>query len=200
MLAEGRPHPVVGNQRLTQLYRHLSPAPVPAPCPSSDPSITARRHQRPLRDLRSQFGPQPLQDGSAALAQSVGFHAVFRLGLRRGGVALLPANAIEDDLDATSRTVTWIDIEAAPDDNPRYDAPGLKTALSRHQLPVPQELVHMADASRKGRRLSLRAINQTLATATAALSEPARRSPEKQGLSSVSCRDATPRCALHCDL
>lgn len=197
--------------RLERLYSQLSPAPVRAPPPirALPPTV--------IDDLYAIFDPasdrNPFKTETLRWRNLLVFMLLLRLGLRRGEAALLSANAIKDDTDPTSgQSVTWIDVETAPDDDPRYEEPGLKTAFSRRQLPVPQELPLLADMyvqnyrgrthyphllmSQKGRPLSLRAMNEIFETATEALSETARRSLEKQRLSSVSCHDLRHTCAV----
>lgn len=198
-------------QRLQRLYSQLSPAPVRAPPPirALPPAV--------IDDLYAIFDPRsdrnPFKTEAQRWRNLLVFMLLLRLGLRRGEAVLLAANAIKDEIDPTSsQTVTWIDVEAVPDEDPRYEEPGLKTALSRRQLPVPQEISLLADAyvqnyrgrthypqmlmSQKRRPLSLRAISEIFETATTALSMVARRSLEKQGLSSVSCHDLRHTCAV----
>jgi integrase len=198
-------------QRLESLYSQLSPAPVRAPPPirALPPAV--------INDLYAIFDPgsarNPFKTEKQRWRNLLLFMLLLRLGLRRGEAGLLAANAIKDDIDLTSgQTVTWIDVEPTTDEDPRYEQPGLKTALSRRQLPVPQEIVLLTDVyvqnyrertrypqllmSQKHRPLSLRMISEVFEAATAALSEPARKSLEKQGLTSVSCHDLRHTCAV----
>jgi integrase len=198
-------------QRLVCLYSQLSPVPVRAPPPirALPPAV--------VNDLYAIFAPQsdrnPFKTETQRWRNLLVFMLLLRLGLRRGEAALLAANAIKDDIDPTSgRSVTWIDVEGVPDEDPRYEQPGLKTALSRRQLPVPQEIMLLTNTyvqnyrgrthypqmlmSQKRRPLSLRSINEIFETATMALSAQARSSLEKQGVSSVSCHDLRHTCAV----
>lgn len=197
--------------RLERLYSQLSPAPTTAPPPirALPPAV--------IEDLYAIFDPHsdrnPFKSEALRWRNLLIFMLLLRLGLRRGEAAILAANAIKDDTDpATGNTVIWIDVEGVPDEDPRYEQPGLKTVLARRQLPVPQEIAFLSDAyvqnyrgrthhpfllmSQKRLPISLRAMNEVFETATAALSDPARRSLEKQGLSGVSCHDLRHTCAV----
>lgn len=197
--------------RLGRMYSQLSPTPVrtPPPVRALPPAV--------IDDLYAIFDPasdrNPFKTETLRWRNLLVFMLLLRLGLRRGEAALLSANAIKDDIDPTSgQTVTWIDVEGAADEDPRYEEPGLKTPLSRRQLPVPQEVLLLADMyvqnyrqrthypqlliSQKARPLSLRAMNEIFEIATEALSDQARRSLEKQRLSSVSCHDLRHTCAV----
>ncbi|MDX2387960.1 hypothetical protein GHK29_34030 [Sinorhizobium medicae] len=91
-----------------------------------------------------------------------------------------------------------MDVEETDDGDPRYEQPGLKTETSRRQLPLPQEIVDLAQfyirnyrgranyphllISQKGKPLSLRSLNEIFEAATKALSDDAKKSFQKQGL------------------
>mgnify|MGYP005817247343 CR=1 FL=1 len=197
--------------RLDRLYGQLRPTPLTAPPPvrALPPAV--------IDDLYAIFDPgskrNPFKTEALRWRNLLVFMLLLRLGIRRGEAALLPANAIKDDVDpATGRAVVWINVEGVPDDDPRYEQPGLKTVLSRRQLPVPEEMPLLLDMyvqnyrgrthypyllmSQKRRPISLRAMNEIFETATRALSDSARRSLEKQGLSNVSCHDLRHTCAV----
>ena len=198
-------------QRLERMYSQLTPAPVrvPPPIRALPPAV--------IDDLYAIFDPasdrNPFKTKTQRWRNLLVFMLLLRLGLRRGEAALLAANAVKDDTDPMSgKIVMWIDVEAVPDEDPRYEQPGLKTALSRRQLPVPQEILLLTDVyvqnyrgrthypqmlmSQKRRPLSLRMISEIFETATAELSEKARKSLQKQGLTSVSCHDLRHTCAV----
>jgi integrase len=104
-----------------------------------------------INDLYAIFDPRsdrnPFKTETQRWRNLLVFMLLLRLGLRRGEASLLAANAIKDDIDPTfGQTVTWIDVEVVPDEDPRYEEPGLKTARSRRQLPVRQEILLLADA------------------------------------------------------
>lgn len=197
-------------RRLEQLYSQVTPSAVRSPPPirALPPPV--------INDLCSIFDPESSRNPFKTEAQRwrnlLIFMLLLRLGLRRGEVALLAVNAIKDEPDPSGRTVTWINVEAVRDEDPRYEIPGMKTALSRRQIPIPQEIVLLTDAyirnyrgrthhpqllmSQKRRPLSLRTINEIFENATTALSEPARRCLEKQGISGISCHDLRHTCAV----
>jgi integrase len=170
-----------------------------------------------INDLYAIFDPgsarNPFKTKKQRWRNLLLFMLLLRLGLRRGEAGLLPADAIKDDTDLTSgKQVTWINVEPTTDEDPRYEQPGLKTALSRRQLPVPQEIVLLTDMyvqnyrerthypqllmSQKRRPLSLRMISEVFEVATEALSDAALKSLQKQGLTSVSCHDLRHTCAV----
>lgn len=197
--------------RLDRMFGQLSPAPVRAPPPirALPPAV--------IDDLYAVFSPgadrNPFKSEALRWRNLLVFMLLLRFGLRRGEAALLSVNAIKEDFNPTTgRNVVWLDVEGVPDKDPRCGEPSLKTVLARRQLPVPHELTLLWDRyiqnyrgqaiyahllmSQKGKPLSLRALNEIFETATNALSDEARRSLEKQGLTSVSCHDLRHTCAV----
>jgi integrase len=196
--------------RLETLYRQLRPNPKapPPPIRALPPSV--------IEDLYEIFNPDsprnPFKTKTQRWRNLLIFMLLLRLGLRRGESALLLTNSFKEDFDpSTGKTVTWLDVQQTGDDDPRYEEPSLKTANSRRQLPVQQELLHLAKyvrtlrgavnyphllISQKSRPLSLRSISEVFETATVSLSRNARKSLEKQGLSTVSCHDLRHTCAV----
>lgn len=190
--------------RLDTLYRQLAPNPEkPAP---------PVRALSPLvvEDLYEIFNPQsprnPFKTEALRWRNLLIFMLLLRLGLRRGEAALLSTTSFKEDFDPVAgKTVHWLDVEETDDDDPRYEQPGLKTAPSRRQLPLALEIIEVEQRysqnyrgrgnypqllmSQKAKPLSLRSFNEIFETATAALSDEAKKSLLKQGLQGVSCHD-----------
>jgi integrase len=133
------------------------------------------------------------------------FMLLLRLGLRRSEAALLLTRSFKEDFDPVAgKKVHWLDVEQTDEFDPRYEKPSLKTASSRRQLPIQQEIVVLFQnvgnhphnssyphllISQKRKPLSLRSISEIFEVATTALSDQAIKSLEKQGLQGVSCHD-----------
>lgn len=200
-------------RRLSQLYGQLSPAPVRAPVPiRALPPVV-------IEDLYEIFNPSsdrnPFRTEAQRWRNLLVFTLLLRMGLRRGEAAILLRNAIEDEDDPSTGEKTYrLTVEGTADDDvdPRREPPGLKTFLAVRQLPVPLELVAIFERyganyrgrtyhpqllmSQKRNPISLRALSEIFEIATQALSEPARRALNKQGLSSVSGHDLRHTCAV----
>jgi integrase len=197
--------------RMDSLFGRFIPNPVrpPSPIRALSPAV--------VDDLYAIFDPRsnrnPFKTEALRWRNLLIFMLLLRLGLRRGEAALLVANSIKDDLDpSTGKTVVWMDVDTTADDDPRYIPPGLKTARSKRQLPVPEEILLLSGKylqnyrgkhyspfllmSQKGTPLSLRAISEVFEIASRALSERARKSLEQQGLLTVSCHDLRHTCAV----
>jgi integrase len=197
--------------RLETFYRQLVPNPKlpPQPIRALPPSV--------VEDMYEIFDPtsrrNPFKTEELRWRNLLIFMLLLRLGLRRGETALLVTNSFKEDFDPTTgNIVVWLDVRQTDDEDPRYEAPGLKTAASRRQIPVQQELLRLANTyiqnyrvaagypqlliSQKSRPLSLRSISEVFEVATASLSPEARKSLEKQGLSSVSCHELRHTCAV----
>jgi integrase len=137
------------------------------------------------------------------------FLLLLHLGLRRGEVALLPADAVKDDFNpATGEVRCWLNVDETPyedEEDPRYDAPGLKTAHSRRQVPVSEQVVKVFDTvvqdHRRGvthsylmwsqwrKPLALRSLHRVFETVTAQLSPLAQKALADQGKDGVSAHD-----------
>lgn len=193
-----------GLRRLERLYGQLSPTP---------PSTRAPLRALPalvIEDLWEQFDPtsprNPFRSAPLRWRNLLIFLLLLHLGLRRGEVGLLPANAIKDEFDpSTGEDRYWINVEPSPDFDPRYEAPGLKTETARRQLPVSQEILKVHDiyvrnyrakgrhpfliTSQQARPLSLRAFGYVFEVVTANLTATARRALENRRLDSVSAHD-----------
>ena len=194
----------LGLRRLERLYGQLSPTP---------PSTRAPLRALPalvIEDLWEQFDPtsarNPFRSTPLQWRNLLIFLLLLHLGLRRGEVGLLPANAIKDEFDpAAGEERYWINVEPSADFDPRYEAPGLKTETARRQLPISHEILKVHDVyvqnyrakgshpflitSQQARPLSLRAFGYVFETVTANLTSPARRSLESRRLDSVSAHD-----------
>jgi len=144
------------------------------------------------------------------------FLLLLHLGLRRGEALILPADAVKDDYDPVSGELRyWLNVDETPydDEDPRYDAPGLKTEHSRRQLPVSREIVTVADVvvtsyrgrpghaylltSQKGGPLAARSLHEVFERVTGHLSGRARRALADRGSAGVSAHDLRHTCAVH---
>ncbi len=193
-----------GLRRLERLYGQLSPTPASTRTPlRALPAVV-------IEDLWQQFDPtstrNPFRNPALRWRNFLIFLLLLHLGLRRGEVGLLPANAIKDEFDPTTGADRyWINVEPSLDFDPRYEAPGLKTETARRQLPISQEILKVHDlyvrnyrtkgrhpfliTSQQARPLSLRAFGYVFETVTANLTAPARRGLEHRRLDSVSAHD-----------
>jgi len=193
-----------GLRRLERMYGQLSPTP---------PSTRAPLRALPalvIEDLWEQLDPtsprNPFRSAPLRWRNLLIFLLLLHLGLRRGEVGLLPANAIKDEFDpSTGAGRYWINVEPSPDFDPRYEAPGLKTETARRQLPVSREVLKVHEiyvqnyrakgrhpfliTSQQARPLSLRAFGYVFETITTNLTSPARRALENRRLNSVSAHD-----------
>lgn len=190
--------------RLEAFYNQLVPNPdkPPPPIRALPPLV--------IEDLYEIFKPDsprnPFKTDTLRWRNLLVFMLLLRLGLRRGESALLYASSFKEDFDPVAgKTVHWLDVEEADDPDPRYEQPGLKTKMSRRQLPLQQEIIDLAQfyirnyrgrvnhpqllISQKGKPLSLRSLSEIFETVTEALSEEAKKSLKKQGLTGVSCHD-----------
>ncbi|RUW64682.1 tyrosine-type recombinase/integrase, partial [Mesorhizobium sp. M4B.F.Ca.ET.049.02.1.2] len=161
-----------------------------------------------IEDLYEAFRPDsprnPFRTEALRWRNLLIFMLMLRLGLRRGETALLHASSFKQDFDpVTAKSIHWLDVEETDDGDPRYELPGLKTEASRRQLPMPQEILELEQLyvrnyrgrvnyphlliSQKAKPLALRSLGEIFETATAALSNEAKKSLNKQGLEKVSC-------------
>lgn len=190
--------------RLDTLYRQLVPNPgKPAPPVRALPPLV-------VEELYEIFNPESLRNPFKTEAlrwrNLLIFMLLLRLGLRRGEAALLRTNSFKQDFDPVAgKTVHWLDVEETNDGDPRYERPGLKTDISRRQLPLPLEIIEVERRysqnyrgranythliiSQKAKPLALRSFNEIFETATEALSEKSRKSLLSQGLERVSYHD-----------
>ena len=166
-------------RRLERLYGQLSPTP---------PSTRAPLRALPalvIEDLWRQFDPtsgrNPFRSTPLQWRNLLIFLLLLHLGLRRGEVGLLPANAIKNEFDpAAGEERYWINVEPSADFDPRYEAPGLKAETARRQLPISHEILKVHDVyvqnyrakgshpflitSQQARPLSLRAFGYVFET------------------------------------
>lgn len=193
--------------RLERLYGQISPG---KPRPSSPiralPAVV-------VEDLYRLFNPassdNPFRTPALRWRNFLIFLLLLHLGLRRGEVALLPADAVKDDFDpVTGKIRCWLNVDETPyedEEDPRYDAPGIKTVHSRRQIPVSEQVVKVFDTvvqdHRRGithsylmwsqwrKPLALRSLHRVFETATAHLSSRAHKALADQGKDSVSAHD-----------
>ncbi|GAA0569665.1 hypothetical protein [Caenispirillum bisanense] len=132
--------------RLNALYGQLAPSADRPPAPvRALPAVV-------VEDLYQIFHPEsernPFRSAAARWRNYLIFLLMLHMGLRRGEVLILPADAVKEDFDPASGGIRyWINVARNPyaDTDPRSQAPSLKTLPSCRQLPLSQELVHLAD-------------------------------------------------------
>lgn len=190
--------------RIETLYRQLTPNPEgrSPPVRALPPLV--------IEELYEIFRPDsplnPFKTEILRWRNLLIFMILLRLGLRRGEAALLHTTSFKEDFDPElGKAVHWLDVEETDDGDPRYEQPSLKTAMSRRQLPLSADLVNLAHLyirnyrgranyphllmSQKAKPLALRSFGKMFDVATAALSDRAKESLNKQGLVGVSCHD-----------
>lgn len=133
--------------RLRRLYAQLAPSPPKTPNPiRALPALV-------VEDLYEIFNPQsprnPFRTEALKWRNYMIFLTLLHLGLRRGEILILPANAINEDFDyATNRPSHWINVTGTPEEDtldPRASKPSIKTAASHRQLPVSNEVIRIVD-------------------------------------------------------
>lgn len=199
--------------RLQRLYSQLRPAPKKPPAKiRALPAIV-------VEDLHEIFSPasprNPFRSEWLKWRNFLIFLLMLHLGLRRGEIGLLAADAIKNDFDYGIKSERyWINVENMPydDEDPRYDAPSLKTASSRRQLPINEEVLLASDTllenyrkkssysymfgSHKNKPISLNGINYIFTIANKNLSERSRKALSDRGIESVSPHDLRHTCAV----
>ena len=192
--------------RLNVLYGQIAPKSDRPPAPiRALPAVV-------IEDLYAVFQPEsernPFRTASARWRNYLIFLLMLHMGLRRSEVLLLPVDAVKDDFDpATGEVRYWINITENPYANvdPRSQAPSIKTSPSRRQLPLSQELVHLTDLytqnyrgkpshtflfnSQKQAPLAAQSLADVFVSATACLSDRARKALSDQGKDGVEGHD-----------
>lgn len=198
-------------RRLDRMYSQISTTPVrpPPPIRALPPIVVDELHTI----FRPDSGRNPFKSEDNRWRNLLVFLMLLHLGLRRGEACALSRNAVKEELDlSTGKTTVWMNVRGVSDPDRRYGEGGLKTILSRRQIPVPQVVFHLLKRyienyrsktkhsrlliSKRRMPLSLRACNEIFETATRSLSDDALRSLEHQGLTSVSCHDLRHTCAV----
>jgi integrase len=177
--------------RLQRLYYQLAPTPPRPPAPIR--ALPAGVIEELYDIFRPDSARNPFRTEATRWRNFLLFVLLLHLGLRRGEVLILTADAVKDDFDpAIGGTRYWIDIQETPyEDDPRHSAPSIKTVASRRQLPVSAEVLNLIDTcvqnhrgrcrhgfmfnSQKGRPLSVQSVARILRIATEALSERGRK-------------------------
>jgi integrase len=131
--------------RLETLYEQISPSRPAAPAPIR--ALPAVVVEDLYRLFNSDSPDNPFRTPALRWRNFLIFLMLLHLGLRRSEAAILPAEAIKEDFDpATGDVRMWLNVDETDEDgDPRYEAPSLKTAHSRRQLPVSAEVVKVAD-------------------------------------------------------
>ncbi len=192
--------------RLNVLYGQLAPKADRPPAPiRALPALV-------VEDLYEIFSPNsarnPFRSEPARWRNYLIFLLMLHMGLRRSEALILPADAVKDDFDpATNEVRYWINITENPyaDEDPRSQAPGIKTKPSRRQLPLPQELVRLTDLyvqnyrgkpahsflfnSQKQAPLAAQSLDDVFTSVTACLSPRARKALSDRGKEGVDGHD-----------
>ncbi|WP_191969554.1 tyrosine-type recombinase/integrase [Neorhizobium galegae] len=190
--------------RLESLYSQVRPNPerVSAPLRALPASVVTE-----LYEIFNPVSPRnPFRMQEHRWRNLLLFLILLRLGLRRGEAGLLRHDAsFGEEFDPEiGGNVHWLNVDESDDNDPRYEAASLKTLHSRRQVPLPSELVDLKQRvasnrgrtnypflfmSQKGGPLSLRSISDIFEIASAALSDGAKETLKRQGLTGVSPHD-----------
>lgn len=192
--------------RLNTLYGSLAPKADRPPAPiRALPALV-------IEDLYEIFHPEssrnPFRSVSARWRNYLIFLLMLHMGLRRGEVLILPADAVRDDFNLeTGEVQNWINITENPysDVDTRSQAPSIKTKSSRRQLPLSREIVHLTDIytqnyrgkpahpflfnSQKQAPLATQSLADIFTTVTACLSPKARKALSDRGKNGVEGHD-----------
>lgn len=199
--------------RITRLYSQISPSLPRPPAPiRALPAVV-------VEDLYRLFDPNsatnPFRTPAIRWRNFLLFLMLLHLGLRRGEAANLRADAIKEDFDPETGEIRyWLNVdETDVESDPRQTAPGLKTAYSRRQLPISEEILKTADVlvqnyrrgarhgflfgSQKGKPLALRQMHNVFEVITQCLSEPAKRALSNRKKDTVTAHDLRHTCAVY---
>lgn len=200
--------------RLQRLYSQLRPARKKPPQKiRALPAIV-------VEDLYEIFSPtsarNPFRSERLRWRNFLIFLLLMHLGLRRGEIGLLAADAIKSDFDYDGQLDRyWINVEETPyeDEDPRFDAPSLKTSNSKRQLPIPEEILQASEVfltshrksssysymflSQKDKPISLRSIHNIFDVASENLTEKSKISLSNRGVDSISPHDLRHTCAVY---
>lgn len=200
--------------RLDRLYSQVSPArPKPPAAIRALPAAV-------VEDLYEIFSPlstrNPFRTSALQWRNFLMFLLMLHLGLRRGEIAILPADAIKSGFDMVSgEEKFWLNVAENPygDEDSRFNAPSLKTAHSRRQLPLTEEIVSVSDVvlsnyrqrvphsylfgSQHNKALSLRSIHRVFEVATQSLSPAAKNELAAHNRSGVTAHDLRHTCAVY---
>lgn len=132
----------------------------------------------------------------------------------RGEVLILPVDAVKEDFDpAEGKTRYWMNVDELLDEDPRYEAPALKTKHSRRQLPISEAIVTLADrvasshrfkarhpflfSSQQRKPLAVRSLTSIFEQVTDALPDRSRKALAHRGKSGVTPHDLRHTCAVY---
>lgn len=200
--------------RLDRLYSQVSPA---KPNP---PAAIRALPATVVEDLYEIFSPtssrNPFRTKALQWRNFLIFLLMLHLGLRRGEIAILPADAVKSDFDITTGSERfWLNVAESPyeDEDSRFNAPSLKTAHSRRQLPLTEEIVSVSDivlsnyrhgaphsylfGSQHNKPLSLRSIHRVFEVANEHLSFAAKKELAARNRSGVTAHDLRHTCAVY---
>ncbi len=136
-------------------------------------------------------------------------------GLRRGEALNLLPSSVQDGVDrATGEHVIWINVtRPTGEEDPRYDLPGIKTALSHRQIPIDESvagLIRHYVSEMRGRQdhvfllasdrrlpMSVRLVSYVFSRISASLSEAVRKVLRlSSGAEAISAHDLRHTCAV----
>lgn len=200
--------------RLDRLYSLVTPTRPKPPAPIRALPVAV------VEEVYEIFSPtssrNPFRNEALKWRNFLIFLLMLHLGLRRGEIAILPADAIKSDFDVdTGGEKYWLNIAENPydDEDSRFNAPSLKTAHSRRQLPLSEEIVLVSDiflanyrrgtthgylfGSQQDKPLSLRSIHRVFEVVTKNLSPSAKNALAARSLSGVCAHDLRHTCAVN---
>ncbi len=201
-------------ENLDKLYSQLDPSPPAEPAPiRALPGIVVDDLYRIMEPLSP---GNPFRTERNRWRNYFVFICALASGLRRGEVASLASDAIQSEYDyAAEDDRSWICVRENPyvELDPRREAPGIKNAQSRRQLPSSQDLLQINDriildftrnrshsylvGSQKGKPISLRQLQRIFETASTRLSPAAKRALRFRGKHSVTLHDLRHTCAVY---
>jgi integrase len=129
-------------QRLSRLYSQIKPSAPKTPAPIRALPAAV------VEELYDIFNPEsdrnPFRSTSQRWRNYLIFIVLLHMGLRRGELLLLAADAVNHDFDlATDQDRYWINIAETPyeDEDTRYSVPSIKTEASWRQLPISRDIL-----------------------------------------------------------
>ncbi|MDI7863167.1 site-specific integrase [Rhizobiaceae bacterium n13] len=182
---------------------------------SAPPQIRALPEEV-INDLFEIFNPlssrNPFRTIALRWRNFMFFLLLLETGMRRGESALLTSTSLYTQFDSRRQVNSfWLNIRQTVDEDPRYEAPSLKTVNATRQIPVsaslaavmnlyeleyrPQAYSEFFVISQKSNPISLRQLNQILEVATKHLLDEVKESLARRGVQSVSCHELRHSCA-----
>ena len=202
-------------ERIERLYHQLVPA---RPRP---PAVTIRALPAVvIEDLYDLFNPQsernPFKTEGLRWRNFLAFLLLLHLGIRRGELLILRANAAREEFDGKRKRIgRWIDILETSEEehDPRFTPPSIKTPQSKRQLPLSDALATLINNyaagyrgrplhpflfnSQKNAPLAMNSLNSMFGVVSRHLSDPAKEALRSRRGATVSPHDLRHTSAVH---